>query len=318
MSSLERRYRTLMLAYPADYRAARQDEILDTLLQAAETRPDRPQVREAWDLVQSGLGVRLEALGSRGLHAGRAQAALMSAFIATLITSAVLSQGATRGAISERPVIFALMWLPHVVLIVLFALAPVSASGRTGRVLLVLCGAGVIFGSEVTMTARLLTFVLVVCELMMVTAPLAVNTQRTRIVVNRCLVLGAGLVAGVGATSRVNAIYPDSYARATLWGGLPYPTGAAIALLSIAGLIALLICVAKPSVAVTVGLMFLPAAVMAIMLTGNTVYLAPTVINGARGALGAVLATALIYYGLRRSTRMPELSSSGGVDRAPN
>lgn len=217
-----------MLAYPADYRAARQDEILDTLLQAAETRPDRPQVREAWDLVQSGLGVRLEALGSRGLHAGRAQAALMSAFIATLITSAVLSQGATRGAISERP------------------------------------------------------------------------------------------VAGVGATSRVNAIYPDSYARATLWGGLPYPTGAAIALLSIAGLIALLICVAKPSVAVTVGLMFLPAAVMAIMLTGNTVYLAPTVINGARGALGAVLATALIYYGLRRSTRMPELSSSGGVDRAPN
>ncbi len=65
MTGLERRYRLLLRAYPASYRAARGDELISTLLDTAE--PDRawPTWREARALVLAGLRVR--ALQNRRL-----------------------------------------------------------------------------------------------------------------------------------------------------------------------------------------------------------------------------------------------------------
>jgi len=58
MSRLEARGRTLLRAYPPDYRADRGEEILGTMLDASP--PDRtwPAPRDAWSMVIGGLRVR--------------------------------------------------------------------------------------------------------------------------------------------------------------------------------------------------------------------------------------------------------------------
>jgi hypothetical protein len=57
MTDYERRCRRLLRAYPADYRAERGDEIIDTLIEAHPDRT-RPTVRDAVALVAGGLRVR--------------------------------------------------------------------------------------------------------------------------------------------------------------------------------------------------------------------------------------------------------------------
>lgn len=74
---LERRYRRLLRWYPADYRRARGDEILATLLdQAAEGRT-RPRVREVVDLTRHGLRCRLGRPASRTVAVWAALTAIM-------------------------------------------------------------------------------------------------------------------------------------------------------------------------------------------------------------------------------------------------
>ncbi len=61
--SLDTTYRRLLLAYPARWRARRADEMLGTLMDAAEARgTDRPSLGEAADLVGNGLRERLTGL----------------------------------------------------------------------------------------------------------------------------------------------------------------------------------------------------------------------------------------------------------------
>jgi hypothetical protein len=67
MNDLERRCRRLLRAYPADYRAARGDEIIATLLEAAPAGRTRPRPREAAALLAGGLKVR--AVQNRRLSA---------------------------------------------------------------------------------------------------------------------------------------------------------------------------------------------------------------------------------------------------------
>jgi len=58
MTSLERRYRRWMVAYPAEYRREHESEILGTLLQAAGPGRDRPSLREGVALLAGGLRTR--------------------------------------------------------------------------------------------------------------------------------------------------------------------------------------------------------------------------------------------------------------------
>lgn len=68
MSDLERRYRRLLRAYPASYRAAREDEIVAVLLDAAPPEKQRPSAADALDLVRGGLVARWRA--GRGARRG--------------------------------------------------------------------------------------------------------------------------------------------------------------------------------------------------------------------------------------------------------
>ncbi|MFG6195958.1 hypothetical protein [Nonomuraea sp. JJY05] len=75
MTSLERRYRRLLLAYPRQYRVAHGDELVDVLLESADPGRNVPVPREAWGLLVGGVRSRIVhlATGSAwedGLHLG--------------------------------------------------------------------------------------------------------------------------------------------------------------------------------------------------------------------------------------------------------
>ena len=59
VDSLERRYRRLLVAYPVAYREERAEEIIATLLSAAEPGRHMPSVGEVLDLVSNGLRTRV-------------------------------------------------------------------------------------------------------------------------------------------------------------------------------------------------------------------------------------------------------------------
>jgi hypothetical protein len=68
---LEARYRLLLRAYPASYRAAREDEIVGVLMDGAAPGQRRPSVAAAADLVRAGLAHRIVGtVGSAGAVGG--------------------------------------------------------------------------------------------------------------------------------------------------------------------------------------------------------------------------------------------------------
>ncbi|MER5424433.1 hypothetical protein [Streptosporangium roseum] len=64
-TTLERRYRRLLLTYPRDYRSDHGDELIGLLLDTAEPGSSMPSLKEAAGLVAGGLRARL-ARGTRG------------------------------------------------------------------------------------------------------------------------------------------------------------------------------------------------------------------------------------------------------------
>lgn len=72
---LERRYRRLLLAYPALYRAQRGDEIVGTYLVSADSDRRWPSVADIADVLRGGVRQHLRARGAAGLTAGVSVAA---------------------------------------------------------------------------------------------------------------------------------------------------------------------------------------------------------------------------------------------------
>jgi len=75
VTPIERRYRRLLLAYPADYRRERGEEIVATLLDGADPARSRPTTGEAADVVLGGLRRRLGLDVVPGLATGARTAA---------------------------------------------------------------------------------------------------------------------------------------------------------------------------------------------------------------------------------------------------
>jgi hypothetical protein len=91
---LERRYRSLLLAYPADYRKDRGDELVSTLLASAPPGRRTPTIAEAFDLLYH--GIRTRARVTRRTLTGPAaadelvQAAVVSLTVAAAVAVAVI------------------------------------------------------------------------------------------------------------------------------------------------------------------------------------------------------------------------------------
>ncbi|GAA3388611.1 hypothetical protein [Cryptosporangium minutisporangium] len=75
---LERRYRRLLRAYPADYRAERGDELVGTYLDTVAPGRSRPGVRDAADVLAGAFRQRLRARGASGLPGGVSIAAVLA------------------------------------------------------------------------------------------------------------------------------------------------------------------------------------------------------------------------------------------------
>jgi hypothetical protein len=86
-ATLERRYRRLLFAYPARYRAERADEIVGTLLDCAPADRRVPRLGEAADLVASGLRRRLALDSIVGLDRGLVVAAPVALALAAGISA---------------------------------------------------------------------------------------------------------------------------------------------------------------------------------------------------------------------------------------
>lgn len=61
MNELESRYRRLFAAYPSEFRAAREDEMVATLLDVSQPGQQRPDVREAAAIVWAGARCRFRS-----------------------------------------------------------------------------------------------------------------------------------------------------------------------------------------------------------------------------------------------------------------
>lgn len=81
MTTLERRYRSLLRAYPAWYRAERGGEILGTLLEASAADRSWPAARDAGALILGGLRVRASQHERQTTAGALRQAVLLAAML---------------------------------------------------------------------------------------------------------------------------------------------------------------------------------------------------------------------------------------------
>lgn len=88
MSPLERGYRRLLRAYPADYRARRADEMLGTLLDSAAPGQRRPSARESAALILGGIRARAARNASRPALATLRLAAMLACSVSIADTAA--------------------------------------------------------------------------------------------------------------------------------------------------------------------------------------------------------------------------------------
>ncbi|NRQ40389.1 hypothetical protein HII36_52515 [Nonomuraea sp. NN258] len=84
MTTLERRYRRLLLAYPRQYRLAHGDELLDVLLESAAPDQSVPAVREAAGLVLGGVRARIARLATGSVWAGGVHLGITAVSVANL------------------------------------------------------------------------------------------------------------------------------------------------------------------------------------------------------------------------------------------
>jgi hypothetical protein len=84
---LERRYRRLLRAYPADYRAERGDEIVGTYLDTVGAERRWPHARDVADLLAGGFRQHLRARHGRGLETGAPLAATLALAAGTVLAA---------------------------------------------------------------------------------------------------------------------------------------------------------------------------------------------------------------------------------------
>ncbi|MFG1927626.1 hypothetical protein [Cryptosporangium sp. NPDC048952] len=133
MNELERRYRRLLLVYPADYRAERGDELVDTYLDTVEPGRTRPSAGDAVDLLAGGARQHLRACGASGFPGGVSIAAVLAlvtgSFLATIWLFAVEFTPLIDGYPSVGPSryfqsVAGLAWIAWLAAAVAFAVVP--------------------------------------------------------------------------------------------------------------------------------------------------------------------------------------------------
>lgn len=156
--SLERRYRRLLRAYPAAYRAERGEEIIGTYLALA--RPGRrwPSPADAADVLAGGFREQLRAHRAEGLLAGLGLAATLALGLSGAVAAWLLLHSAPDPAVvTDRPhAVWSLATL-DVLPDIAWVLAALAAGLRTSRVSKILLGAGLVLALALVPAAGLIS-----------------------------------------------------------------------------------------------------------------------------------------------------------------
>jgi threonine/homoserine/homoserine lactone efflux protein len=114
--TLERKYRRLIRLFPSEWRDRNEEELIGTLLDAAEPGRDWVSLPEAVDLVRSAIVLRFRALAAKPVLIGIREMARAAGFIGLGITSALVVVLMVRFWISDVSVEFLLTSLVVVLL----------------------------------------------------------------------------------------------------------------------------------------------------------------------------------------------------------
>jgi hypothetical protein len=162
---LERRARTLLRAYPAEYRHGRAEEIIGTLLEAAPPGRSFPTGREAWSLIAGGRHARAARNRRPGVKANVRLALLLGISLYLSFYFGLALAGSVLGFFSGQS------WLTNTTLVLgtAMALAPWLGGRAAVTALAIPAGALVAYGdlreNSYTITS--------VAELLVVMAALA-------------------------------------------------------------------------------------------------------------------------------------------------
>jgi hypothetical protein len=225
---LERRARWLLRAYPAAYRADRDEEIIGTLLEAVPPGRDWPPSREAVALAAAGLRARRSANLRQGLAASLRQSAVAGAAVYLVqLPSLGLGAVAWYARIGHLPLLF---WPYEWLFYVLGALAlAILAAGWSGRHGFVAAGAAAAVIAAVCFTVIRQEWDLMVVLADFVGPPVVVfllfarRTERPPL----SLLWLPGLALGVALAEPLAGTVPGLFAAVTAGTTLlsPYTTG---------------------------------------------------------------------------------------------
>lgn len=297
MTSLESRYRRLMAAYPPGYRAEREDEMIDTLLERSGPDRTRPTISESWDLISNGIAVRSASAGGDSRRAGRVYASLVACAVASMVTALVMALWASGFYPSVSDVEFVALWSPFA-LAVFWYVAQWGALQRLGWVLVAAGLAAVVAGPEHTMAQRSLLVALAVLGIVMVAAPAPASGGPK--LVSRLIAMSVGVAAGVGMAARYNLKfdYLTDRGAVTLWGALPHLPSVLIPAVIAAAVGLLFVCLFRPAVAIAVGLLIVPVGVIGFMLSRDAFFFTLNRQQAFQVLLACAAASSLVIYGI--------------------
>jgi hypothetical protein len=135
VSALERRYRRLLLAYPAEHRREHGEEMLGVLLDSTPPGRTRPGLRDACDVLRGGLTLRARRANAAGWDDGLALVSL----IATTLMCGLVPWGLLMVHFGARGTALPSLAWPLVLLVGLVAplrgAAPLAGAASAGLIL---------------------------------------------------------------------------------------------------------------------------------------------------------------------------------------
>ncbi len=268
MNPLERQYRLLLwLAYPTSYLAHREDELITTLLDTATPGQQRVHLRDAADLLRSGIAVRTQSARIEPLRHGATRAAATAMAALPAVAALVLTvQLAGTPWNDDTPALLVPYWT-------LVAATPLLAPIINGRrkpavaTIALVLGAGLIAGSEHVLVQPLTILAIAMFAALALLLP---NPRRPSHI-GALIAAGAavGAVAGARALT-VLATTPNNTPRprdmfATHVLDLPQPP--TFHLVALAAAVACVILL--PRLGTTLALLAPPTLICAVTLLGN-------------------------------------------------
>lgn len=146
MNRVERWYRVALTAYPPDYLAEREEELVTTLLAATPSGADRPPLRELASLVRNGVAERQRRFGGATRRQGLAAASHLALGLFAALTTFVMGVQFAPQWSGPFPRLFFPFWVTMVAAAVASHSGPISWRRWSRVAVLGVAAVGVVAG----------------------------------------------------------------------------------------------------------------------------------------------------------------------------